>query len=361
MESMGSLAGGVAHDLNNVLAAILGLATALEAGTMSAASRVRALDSIIKACTRGREVVRSLLAFARHDLEEERPVDLDALVREMVTLLTHTTLKRASIELDLPHALPHVLGDASRLSHALMNLCLNAMDAMPCGGTLCISAGLEPDGALHVRVRDTGCGMPPDVLEKATDPFFTTKPTGKGTGLGLSMVYGTMKAHDGALLLKSEVGVGTEVTLVFPAARVLHGAPMPPDPEPRSQPSARALRILLVDDDDLIRDSGTLMFQVLGHAVKTASGGQEALQLLHGGLEVDLVVLDMNMPLMGGAETLPCIRSLRPSLPVVIATGYEDARVEALRARHPGLRVIGKPYTLPEIRALLNEVIATTP
>ncbi len=354
LESLGSLAGGVAHDLNNVLGAILSLSSTFRTRFTPPDPMAKALDTITSACTRGRDVVRSLLVFARRELEEERAVDLNVLVTETVQLLSHTTLKRVSLVTDLHPGLPSVLGDGAALSHALINLCVNAVDAMPHGGTLTLSTCRAEDGGLVLGVADTGEGMSPEVLEKAMDPFFTTKPLGKGTGLGLSMVYGTLQAHEGRVTLHSRLGEGTEVRLALPPARTVV-------PEVRVEapvePAGRGLRILLVDDDDLIRQAATTMVEVLDHEVVSSPGGREALALLDGGLEVDLVILDMNMPDLSGAQTLPMILARKPSQRVLVASGYLDEAALALQHAHPTVRFIAKPFTLRELQQVLGEVM----
>jgi PAS domain S-box-containing protein len=349
LESLGSLAGGVAHNMNNVLGAILGLASSLRAQAEPVSPTAKSLDTIVNACLRGRGVVKGLLYFAHKDLQEERAIQLNDLVREMTLLLGQTMLNRVQLELDLEEDLGELRGDAGAVSHALMNLCVNAMDAMPAGGTIWIQTRLSPDGDLVLRVRDSGEGMPPDVLARAMEPFFTTKPHGKGTGLGLSMIYGTMKAHDGRFELKSQPGLGTEAILLFPAARVERRAPAPGLAAGPASAVAPPLTILLVDDDDLIRESVTEVLQFLGHRPLSAPGGQEALRLLEEGLPVDLVILDMNMPVMNGAETLPRVLALRPSLPVLMATGYSDEDILPLLVGRPNVQSLRKPFSIQEL------------
>jgi PAS domain S-box-containing protein len=351
LESLGSLAGGVAHDMNNVLAAILGIASTLRLGCAEGDPQAASLDTITRACGRGRDVVRSLLYFARQDLEAMGPVDLNIIVEEVVHLLNHTTLRRIDIATDLQAPLGLIEGDGAALSHALINLCVNAADAMPEGGSLRLSTRREGD-TVRVRVVDTGLGMSPEVARKAIEPFFTTKPVGKGTGLGLAMVYGAVKAHKGTFEIRSESGRGTEVVLGFPAlaqaAGTGHPVPAGADPGARSP-----LRILLVDDDELIRASVGPMLALLGHEVHTAEGGQEALERIQGGLDVDLVILDMNMPGLNGAQTLERLLALRPDQKVVMATGYSDETIAPLLAGRPNLTSLHKPFSLAEVRARL--------
>ena len=349
LESLGSLAGGVAHNMNNVLGAILGLASSLRNQTGSTSPTARSLDTIVNACLRGRGVVKGLLYFAHKDLQEEGAVQLNDLVRDMTLLLGQTMLNRVQLQLDLDDGLGELRGDAGAVSHALMNLCVNAMDAMPAGGTIWIQTRSNDEGGVVLAVRDSGMGMPPEVLARAMEPFYTTKPHGKGTGLGLSMIYGTMKAHDGRFELQSQPGLGTEAILTFPAARVARLAPAPIPAAGAAPSGTSSLSILLVDDDDLIRESVTEVLQFLGHQPFSAPGGQEALRLLEDGLRVDLVILDMNMPVMNGAQTLPRVLALHPSLPVLMATGYSDEDIVPLLVGRPNVQSLRKPFSIQEL------------
>ena len=356
LESLGNLAGGVAHDINNVLAAILGLATLIRESQGPPGTVAQAMDTIATACLRGREVVKGLLYLARKDMNPAGPVDLNGLAREILLLLEATTLKQVEVSADLQEPLGLVLGDPGALSQVLMNLCVNAIDAMPGGGTLVLRTRDAGPDRVELRVVDTGEGMTPEVLKQAADPFFTTKPVGKGTGMGLAMVYGAMQAHGGSFELQSQPGRGTEVILGFPRLPAEPAPAADPDPPAGEPPGPAALRILLVDDDELIRLAIPALLEALGHRVETAAGGQEALDLLTAGLEVDLVILDMRMPGLGGTQTLPRLRALRPGLPVLLATGHADRDLPPLLAAHPGVAAIQKPFTLAEIRDKLRDL-----
>ncbi len=358
LESLGSLAGGVAHDMNNVLGAILSLASTLQAQAGTDGALAKSLDTIAQACTRGRGVVKSLLYFARKDLAEDSPVDLNALVQEMGQLLSYTTLKRIHLEMELAEGLDPLRGDAGALSHALLNLCVNACDAMPGGGTLRLRTEPLPTGGVRIRVQDTGAGMDPEVLAHCQEPFFTTKPKGQGTGLGLSMVHSTMRAHGGTLVLSSDPGQGTEAILDFPPDRMLRAAPGHAPLEAAPQTPA-GLHILLVDDDPLIRESVQSVLELLNHHVTEAPGGTEALQLLEQGLPVDLVILDMNMPGMSGAQALPRILALRPLLRVLLASGYSDEDIAPLVAADPRVHSLQKPFSMKELDRKLRDLWVT--
>lgn len=355
LESLGSLAGGVAHDMNNILAAIIGLGSALQEKYAHDAPLARALETILGAGERGRRLVRGLTDFARKGLDDPRPVDLNELVRLQIELLRGTTLARIEISTQLDPDLPAVLGEPSSLGNALMNLCVNAMDAMPQGGGLAFRTGVDAQGRVELAVEDTGEGMPPEVAARAMEPFFTTKPAGKGTGLGLAGVYGTVKAHGGTLEIESRMGRGTRVTLCFPALAPAAGCASGQEGAP-AELEGPPLRILLVDDDPIILETLPTVLGFLGHTVLTAARGQEALDRIGAGLEVDLVVLDHNMPGLSGAETLVRLKGLRRTLPVILSTGFLEAGVEDLVRSLPGVWLLNKPYALPALRQKLRAV-----
>lgn len=360
LESLGRLAGGVAHDMNNVLGAILGLAS-VHAETQPADGPVhQAFTTIAKACTRGKDLVHSLLGFARQGLAEERELDLNVLVRDQVRIMERTTLARVRVEVDLAPDLRPMRGEASALAHLLMNLCINAVDAISDNGTLTLrTRNVDPDW-IEVQVEDTGCGMSREVLERAMDPFFTTKAQGKGTGLGLSIVHSTVQAHQGLLEIKSEPGEGTLVRIRFPACEP--SAPAADSLEAsRSEATHRPLKVLLVDDDDLVQSSIQAILEALGHSVVTSPGGEEALAAIGAGYEPDVVILDMNMPGLGGTGTLPRLRALRPGLPVILATGRADQAAVSLVEAHPKVTLISKPFDLRELRQCLESHFPASP
>lgn len=353
MESLGSLAGGVAHDMNNVVGAILALASIHQEKATADDRLQKDMGTIVTACLRARTLVRGLLGFARQELAEITLVDLNGLVREEVSLLERTTLGRVHLVVDLDGALRPITGDPAALSHALMNLCVNAVDAMPEGGTLTLSTRNCEDGRVRLEIADTGTGMPPEVLEHALEPFFSTKPQGKGTGLGLSIVYGTVKAHRGTLDLRSTPGQGTCAILHFPGATLEAGTPELPEVPGETAPR---LRILLVDDDDLVITSTQAMLEAMGHEVTLASRGEEALEILEAGTPLEAVILDLNMPGLGGEGTLPRLRALRADLPVFLATGRADQHAADLCRRHPGVTLLAKPFTLAELQRHLRGI-----
>ena len=354
MESLGSLAGGVAHDMNNVLGAIMALSSIQETLAPQGSSQQRSMETITKACLRGRTLVQGLLGFARQGITEERLVNLNEVVREQTALLEHTTLQRVCLEMELDPGLAPVLGDPAALGHALMNLCVNAVDAMPEGGTLALRTRNAGPTLVELEIQDSGLGMPPEVMARAMDPFFTTKPQGKGTGLGLSIVYGTVKSHRGHLALHSTEGVGTCITIQLPAAaRELDSDPV----AALSSPNAEPLRVLVVDDDDLLQLSLCTLLETLGHAPEAVDSGEAALALLETGAPFDLVILDLNMPGLGGAGTLPLLRQLRAELPVVLATGRATPQAAELVAGTPAASILAKPFSLEELKAHLDGIL----
>jgi PAS domain S-box-containing protein len=355
MESLGLMAAGVGHDMNNVLGAILGLASVHAEIQPAGSPTQEVFETITKACDRGGKLVRSLLGFARQGLVEEKVLDLNDLIRNDLGLVLRITLGRIRFELNLAEDLRPILGDASSLTHALVNICGNAIEAMPEGGTLTIRSRNGRTGWVELQVEDTGTGMSLEVQEKALDPFFTTKDHGKGTGMGLAIAHRTVQAHQGELEILSQPGRGTLVLLGFPVCerrgRVADSPFLPPEGT-----ASHSLRVLVVDDDELIQNAMREILEALGHEVAVAATGEEALARLEAGEEPDVVLLDMNMPGLGGRGTLPRLRTLRPTLPVVIATGRLDQSVVDLMANHPGVTVVPKPFGIQQIRDHLESL-----
>ena len=358
LDSLGNLAGGVAHDMNNILAVILSLSE-LQLERLSAPDpAARAFELVRNACTRGADLVRRLTQFARKQMEKAEALDMNLLVREQRDILERTTLRKAEWALDLEDPLPLVMGQASEISNAIINLCLNAMDAMPRGGRITLRTRSLPGGGVELSVADNGTGMPPEILARALDPFFTTKPVGKGTGLGLATVYGTMKAHGGTVEIQSEVGVGTTVHLRFPPAEAVAEEPAESLARPGALPP---LRVLLVDDDESIRLAVAPLLQSLGLAVETAGGGLQALERLQSEPAIELVILDQNMPQLSGLETLARIREIRPEVPVLLSSGYREPEQAALPARYARVAILEKPYTLAALRRALSRLVSDPP
>jgi len=353
LESLGTLAGGIAHDMNNVLGAILGLSTAHMEIQPPTSPAFRAFETISKAAVRGGEMAKRLLNFARHSPAEEHEVDVNTILREEVRLLARTTLSKVHLNLELTPDLRPMRGDGSALTHAFMNLCVNAVDAMPEDGTLTLRTLNVDNDWIEVEVADTGTGMSSDVLEKALNPFFTTKLEGKGTGLGLSLVYSTVKAHRGFMDIQSEPGHGTRVMMRFPACEWTVPAESS-EVRAFAAPGCPGLTVLLVDDDELIQSSAQVMLELLGHTVTVVPSGEDALARMAAGFRPHVVILDMNMPGLGGARTLKELRGLYPTLPVLVSTGRVDQAALNLVEAYPHVTLLPKPYALKELKAHLD-------
>ena len=364
MEAIGQLTGGIAHDFNNLLMAILGSLEILKKRLPDDPSIMPLLDNAIQGADRGVALIQRMLAYSRRQDLHLAPVDIPSVVAGMMEFVQRSVGAAIQIETDLEDNLPNVLTDAVQLETALLNLMVNARDAMPYGGTITVRAARlqEPDGLsgttgagfLRLAVSDTGEGMDEETLERAATPFFTTKGVGKGTGLGLSMVQGLVEQSGGKLLIESRKGEGTTISLLLPLAQNA-GLPPPPAETASEQllPSLPAsLRILAVDDDALVLMNTTLMLEDLGHQVVEAYNGGEALEFLESGEHFDLVLTDHSMPKMTGAELAARIQERWPHLPVILATGYAE-----LPSGEGGrLPKLSKPFS----QSQLAEVLAHT-
>jgi PAS domain S-box-containing protein len=362
MESIGQLTGGLAHDFNNLLAAILGNLDLLRARLPDEPKVRRLLDSAILGAERGASLTRRLLAFARRQELRPQAVDIPTLFEGMKELLQRSLGADIQVEFSIPASLPAVRVDASQLELALLNIAMNARDAMPFGGMLSISASAERFGAdapvqemdageyVRISVADSGVGMDETILARAHEPFFTTKGPGRGAGLGLSMIHGLALQSGGALRLSSTLGQGTTVDLWLPKSA--YGARPPPpckaEPPPL-QTDRRRFRILVVDDDALVRMGTVGMLEELGNEVIEASSAAEALALLQATAGIDFVVTDQAMPGMRGTELAARIAQMLPSLPVVLATGY----AELPEGEGDALPRLSKPFRRHDLVAVI--------
>ena len=355
LEAVGQLTGGVAHDFNNLLTAILGTLELLSRHVQGARAN-RLVQNAARAADRGAKLTAQLLAFARKQRLQMEPVDVEKLVRSMAMLLRGTLGGTIEIDLSHPPDLWPALADPTQLELLVLNLAINARDAMPEGGRLTISSqnvtvrrGSRPEDPppgnfVALTISDTGVGMSPAVLARAFEPFFTTKEVGKGTGLGLSMAHGLVAQLGGALMIQSRRGVGTNVELWLPLSATTVeetdavSAPLAPG-------KARGLA-LLVDDEDVVRASTADMLQELGYDVQEAESGEAALALVAEGARPDLLVTDHLMPGMTGVDLVRAVRDRLPSLPVLIVSGY--AEVEGIAADLPRLT---KPFRSDELAA----------
>jgi PAS domain S-box-containing protein len=370
LEALGQLTGGVAHDFNNLLAVIISGAALLRRSD-DPARRERLIEAMDQAARRGADLTRRLLTFARRQALRPEPLDLRAWLEDARELLARSLRGDITIEVEAPEGLWPVLVDPGELELALLNLAVNARDAMPKGGTLRLQAAnaeldriTDPDGLggefLRLSVRDSGTGMPPEVLARVFEPFFSTKEVGRGTGLGLAQVYGFARQSGGAARVASAPGRGTTVTLLLPRSTAQPGEAAPRAQAPAAAPALPAaggaddphLRLLLVEDDDDVAALTAEMLRHLGHDVARAPNPKAAFRALEDGLEADLVLTDVVMP--GGQDGLDLARRLaeeRPGLPILLYSGYGGAPA---RVASVGLPLLRKPFTLEELAQALD-------
>ncbi len=325
LEAIGKLTGGVAHDFNNILAAIMGSLGLAQRRLEQGEDVTRFLDNAMQAARRGATLTQRMLAFARKQELQLEPVDVIGSVRDMAELLGRTMGPKVSITTRFPLRVPPVLADKAQLELALMNLVVNARDALPEGGTIVIGADEVEDeagcGFVRLWVEDDGTGMDAETLARATDPFFTTKGVGKGTGLGLPMVQGMVEQCGGRFRLESEVGKGTRAEVWLPVTEA------PPRPSVEAEPAqplaGRPLRILAVDDDPIVLLNTATVLSDIGHQVIQAHSGPSALARL-AEHQVDLLLTDYSMPGMTGAELVTRAQQAQPGLKAIILSGYAD-------------------------------------
>ena len=361
MDAIGKLTGGVAHDFNNLLAAVIGGLGLIERRATLDKSQQEILTMTKRAAEQGTELVRRLLAFARRQQLQPDNVDIQTLENSVSGLLAHTLGGLVKLEWRLSPGLWQAFADPSQLELALMNLIINARDAMTDGGTISISAenrvaergedSLKPGHYVVITVADTGCGIPAEMIEEVLQPFVTTKDIGKGTGLGLSMVYGFASQSNGAFRLNSEIGVGTRAEIWLPRA-AKSGKRKEAAAEARAIKPGRSLKILVVDDHAEVRTTTVGMLRDLGHKVAEAADGKEALASLDG-KKCDLLITDYAMPNLSGTDLIREARKLRPGLPSMIITGYADN--DALAERPADVAILSKPFSLER----LSEAIGT--
>jgi PAS domain S-box-containing protein len=371
MDAIGKLTGGIAHDFNNLLAAVIGGLGLIDKRATLDDDHRKILNMTRRAAEQGSELVRRLLAFARRQKLEPQPIDLAGLQEAVWDLLTHTLGGLVNIEWKPSDGVWHAFADQAQLELALVNLIINARDAMPAGGTVTIGAGNQQLGASNwadvpegdyvcLSVSDTGTGISAGDLEKVMEPFFTTKEVGKGSGLGLSMVYGFAKQSDGAFRLQSRVGQGTTAEIWLPRAPPETSKPAAPEAvEPRQQKRGRSrkLRVLLVDDHAEVRSTTAALLEDMGHSVVEQASGSEALKALRAGkCKYDLMISDYAMPHLSGTEFLRAAREICPGVPALIITGYAEA--EAISDRPEDVEILLKPFTPAKLDEAVHRITA---
>ena len=370
MESIGTLAGGIAHDFNNILAIIIGHAAMFEHVANDSAARGKRIDAIIKASQRGASLVSQLLTFARKADVRLESVMINDVSTEVTRLLAGTFPKTITIALQLSQDLPSIVADSTQMHQVMLNLCVNARDAMPHGGTLSISTDLVPKSAVrtkfptadadeyvHLQISDNGLGMDESTRKRIFDPFFTTKGHGKGTGLGLATVFGIIASHHGFIDVESEPDVGTVFHIYLP---IQH---QPPHLRTADIGSAKELpngteTILLVEDEELLREFAKITLESRGYHVLSACDGEEAIAVYRLESEhIDLILSDIGLPKVSGSDAVISMLEFKPGAKAILASGYIDPGVRAEMQRAGVRHFIAKPYNEEELLRRVREVI----
>ncbi len=379
MEAIGTLAGGIAHDFNNILGGIMGYIDLLKMEIEPGSKQHKILRTIENAGKRAIELTKQLLMFSRKDGLETRCFDINMSIENVANLLKRTLDKRIEIILDLDEEIPGVIGDPGQLEQMIMNLCVNASDAMSGGGILRIKTGfvdldcpdthtryqkyirgadLDEKRYIVLEISDTGCGMDEQTRRRIFEPFFTTKEVGKGTGLGLAMVYGIVKNHKGSIHVESKLGEGTSFTIFLPAGERVEKE----EKVDFEEPARGTGTILVVDDEEIIRNMLTEILQKLGYKVLLACDGQEGVEVFENNCgEIDLVILDMNMPVMGGRETFKRIKEIDPQVRALLATGFSMTKDTQDILDEGFVGYITKPFTIQQLSEKIREIMNTRP
>jgi len=371
MESVGRLAGGVAHDLNNLLTPILGFGELLLDDFRSDDPHRESVQQIVRAAEKSRDLVRQLMAFGRKQVLEFKPLDLNTMVKEFDKLLRHTLHEDIALQVVPGSSIPTVLGDIGQLEQVIMNLAVNAQDAMPAGGRLTIEtsavdldavyaaahSGVTPGRYVLLAISDTGSGMDPEIQEHIFEPFFTTKEKGKGTGLGLATVYGIVKQHGGNIWVYSEPGKGTTFKIYLPAvetaAEPVETAHVAPAEDLRGTET-----ILLAEDDAVVRRLAQGVLEQQGYTILPADNGRAALSVLasHDG-SVQLLLSDVVMPEMNGRELFASISKDHPAMKVLYMSGYTENVIARRGVLEEGVQFIQKPFTVHALAAKVRETL----
>lgn len=370
MEGLGTLAGGIAHDFNNILGIILGYTTQIERWSSRPENIPGAIKVIKEAVERGAALVQQLLTSARQAEAHLSSVDLNALVRELDKMLRATFPKTVRFELNLHPDLPPITADRSQIHQVLLNLCVNARDAMPTGGTITLETLLYPGEEVGkfftgadaknyacIRVRDSGSGMTPDVKAHIFEPFYTTKERAKGTGLGLSVVYGVVNHHRGFVQVESEPNIGTTFSVHLPVAHP-QAAQLDGENGKEPQKTWEPQTILLVEDEEMLRDLGIEILQGEGYRVIAAADGVEAVEMFEANRDsIGLVVCDLGLPRLGGRDVFMKMKEIKPSVRALVVSGYLEPgqRSEILKAGV--IDTIQKPYDFRDLVQKIQAVI----
>ncbi|SDS30745.1 His Kinase A (phospho-acceptor) domain-containing protein [Halopseudomonas xinjiangensis] len=361
MEAVGQLTGGIAHDFNNMLTGVI---SALELIKMRMAKGntddvLRFMDAANSSAQRAASLTQRLLAFSRRQPLDAKPLSINHLAVALKDLLQRTVSEQIALKLDLCEDDPWVNADANQLENAILNLAINARDAMPDGGELSIRTRIVntqvTPALVCVEVIDTGCGIPEAVLTKVTEPFFTTKPIGQGTGLGLSMVFGFAQQSNGRLSIDSVPGVGTTVSICLPEHPKVETDSLSPQ---QRAASGRGQAVLLVEDDESVRLINQEVLEELGYQVCVARDGEEALECFHKLEHVDLLITDVGLPGMNGRQLAEVIQQLQPRLPVLFLTGYAESAMDQTDFLGPYMQLLTKPFTLDALASRVATMLA---
>ena len=369
MEAVGTLAGGIAHDFNNILAIILGNTELASDNVPDGNPASHSLKEIYKASIRAKDMVHQLLAFSRKADEESKPIDLAPIIKESMKMLRSAIPTSVEFKQHILDDTSSVMGDATQMNQIMMNLVTNAAHAMSeSGGGLevtlektflqkeevCFDWVLSPGAYVSLKVRDTGEGIDPGIIDRIFDPYFTTKEVGKGTGMGLSVIHGIVKSHDGGIRVESEVGKGTVFEIYFPALEKM----IEEEKEPDGEIKGGSESILFVDDEQTMVDLNRQRLERLGYQVKSTTKPVEALEWFKANPEqFDVIITDMTMPRMTGDRLAAEVLKIRPQMPVIICTGYSE-RMSAKKAESLGVRkYIEKPIDIRNLAAALREVL----
>lgn len=375
MEAVGQLTGGIAHDFNNMLTGVIGsldiVRRRLTAGRMEDVEKY--LDAASASAHRAAALTARLLAFSRRQSLDSKPTDLNALVLGLESLTRQTLNESITLQFDLAIDLPAGIADSNQLENAILNLAINARDAMPDGGILTIrtsakrvsdanmppGSDLRPGEYVVITMTDTGVGMEASVLEKVFDPFYTTKPLGQGTGLGLSMVYGFAKQNGGGVTATSQPGRGTAIDLFLPRAET---APTTAVDERRATAvQGRGELILVVEDDDTVRQLVLAVLGEAGYRTISCDGPHEAIDHLAGSVAIDLMISDVGLPGLNGRQLAEIARAMRPELPVLFITGYAETAAMRGQFLAAGMSILAKPFPLDELASTVDTILGGRP
>lgn len=363
MEAVGQLTGGIAHDFNNMLTGVISaldlIKIRMAKGRLDGVERF--MDAALTSAQRAASLTHRLLAFSRRQSLDAKAASVNHLISSLEDLLRGTVTEKIVLRLDLCADEPWVLVDTNQLENAILNLAINARDAMPNGGTLSIVTTVEPaleinaTAVVRIQVRDTGCGIAPSFIEKVMEPFFTTKPIGQGTGLGLSMVYGFANQSNGKLLIDSTLDVGTTISICLPENTKSEF-------EQSSHSDVAAMGqgqcILLVEDDDSVRLINQEALGELGYRVYIARDGDEALRVFNDLADIDILLTDVGLPGMNGRQLAEVMQQLKPRLPVLFLTGYAEGAMARADFLGPSMQLLTKPYTLEILASRVASMLA---